>query len=65
MAEPRLRRVIITRRDDDLWDVVRERDEDGETFKGLRDLELCFDVVRKVYASDGHVAAVPTKGQAR
>ncbi len=53
--EPRLRRVIITRRDDDLWDVVRERDENGETFKGLRSLEHCFDAVRDVYASDGEV----------
>lgn len=34
-----LRKVTIMRRDDGLFDVVRERDENGESIRGCRDLD--------------------------
>ncbi len=56
MGKP-IRRIIIIRRDDDKWDVVRERDGDGETLKGLSDLEECFAAVRVLYGADGRLRA--------
>ena len=44
-APAELRRVTITRREH-LWDVVRERAENGETIRGCRSLEEAFDAVR-------------------
>lgn len=48
-----LRRVTITRRDDGRWDVVRERDENGESIRGCKDLEECFDMIR-AHEGGGH-----------
>ena len=42
----RLRKVTITIRDDGILDVVRERAENGESFRGLANLEEAFDAIR-------------------
>jgi hypothetical protein len=52
VTEPLLRRVTIERLDDGRWKLVRERDENGETFM-CEDLVEAFQTVRAAYAPDG------------
>jgi hypothetical protein len=41
-----LQRAILTRREDGLWDVVRERASGGESIRGCKDLDEALDAVR-------------------
>ncbi len=65
MTQPLLRRVTIERLDDGRWKLVRERDENGETFM-CSDLIEAFQTVRAAYLANGEArpwpAPVPTSG---
>ena len=47
-----LRRVTMERQPDGRWKLVRERDENGETFY-VDDLHDAFDTVLAAYRPDG------------
>lgn len=59
----RLERVIIVRSPEGLWDVIRERKENGEKFSGCRNLEEAFQCVRALYDENGELIEKKSNGQ--
>jgi hypothetical protein len=56
--------VTIERLDDGCWKLVRERDENGETFV-CEDLVEAFQTVRAAYAPDGRPWPLATSSSER
>lgn len=50
----RLKKVVITREQDDTWSLVRQREKNGETLRGLKSLKEAFDAVNMLYCDDGY-----------
>lgn len=48
-----LKKVIIERNSDGTWDIIREREESGEGYKGARTLDEAFAFVKAIYDENG------------